>query len=228
MDPADPDASADGAGGGCRQSISMHDFLDFLKLSCQVQEQLIHSHPSESPLSQSDNRVDLNELAKNPLVNSLLPRAKQQPIKSPKQRSSDSSSSPLSGRDRRDTSTTAAKAKPKLRQSSRKSKESSSSALHPALEHKLNEVIDEGILDSVLQYMCPAAAPTAATAASGAKLTPDQQPTVPMVPSTPAAAAAAAPATPRVQSEARPNVVLSREPTKHPRRKSIPNQPSGE
>lgn len=223
MDPAEPEASADGdSGTAARQSISMHDFLDFLKLSCQVQDQLIQSDRSTPP--QSGIRVNLNELAQNPLVNSLLSRVAKPHLRSPKQRSCDSSGSPLSGRVCRDPSTKAAK--PKLRQSSRKSKESP--ALHPALEHKLNEVIDEGILDSVLQYMCPPAAPAAPAAAQNASGAPvrttDQPPSSSACgPATPATAAPHAPCEPRL------NVVPpNREPTKYPRRKSIPNQPSGE
>lgn len=44
--------------------ISMHDFLDFLKLTCQVNESLDSRNV--------DKELDYNLLAKNELVNSIL------------------------------------------------------------------------------------------------------------------------------------------------------------
>lgn len=58
-------------------SISMHDFLDFLKLTCQV-------HQSITVKDQSANEtLDYNKLARNELVNSLI-NAKPPPLSSPK------------------------------------------------------------------------------------------------------------------------------------------------
>lgn len=60
-------------------SISMHDFLDFLKLTCQV-------HQSITGKDQSGNGntvLDYNKLARNELVNSLL-NAKTPSSSSPK------------------------------------------------------------------------------------------------------------------------------------------------
>lgn len=49
--------------------ISMHDFLDFLKLTCQVNESLDSRN--------ADKELDYNLLAKNELVNSLLVKGAQ-------------------------------------------------------------------------------------------------------------------------------------------------------
>lgn len=49
--------------------ISMHDFLDFLKLTCQVNESLDSRN--------ADKELDYNLLAKNELVNSLLVKGTQ-------------------------------------------------------------------------------------------------------------------------------------------------------
>lgn len=49
--------------------ISMHDFLDFLKLTCQVNESLDSRN--------TDKELDYNLLAKNELVNSLLMKGTQ-------------------------------------------------------------------------------------------------------------------------------------------------------
>lgn len=49
-------------------SISMHEFLDFLKLTCQVHQSV--TTKDESP--RSEDVLDYNKLAKNDLVNSLL------------------------------------------------------------------------------------------------------------------------------------------------------------
>lgn len=45
-------------------SISMHEFLDFLKISCQLQESIDHRS--------DDTRIDYSDLAKNSLVNTLV------------------------------------------------------------------------------------------------------------------------------------------------------------
>lgn len=50
--------------------ISMHDFLDFLKLACQVNESIAANRMS------SEKMLDFNQLSRNELVNSLMSRAK--------------------------------------------------------------------------------------------------------------------------------------------------------
>lgn len=56
------------SGGEAVSIISMHDFLDFLKLTCQVNEHL------EEDSAENPSKIDYNVLAKNPLINSLKPK----------------------------------------------------------------------------------------------------------------------------------------------------------
>lgn len=49
-------------------SISMHEFLDFLKISCQLQESIEHGNSGNA----TGSNIDYNSLAQNDLVNSLL------------------------------------------------------------------------------------------------------------------------------------------------------------
>lgn len=49
-------------------SISMHEFLDFLKISCQLQESIDQRKNDKTCVSQ----MDYNYLAKNSLVNTLM------------------------------------------------------------------------------------------------------------------------------------------------------------
>lgn len=66
MDLPKSDASSEGASASEAASIiSMHDFLDFLKLTCQVNEHL------QEDLVESQSKIDYNMLAQNPLINSL-------------------------------------------------------------------------------------------------------------------------------------------------------------
>lgn len=62
-------------------SISMHDFLDFLKLTCQVHQSITTKEDNTN----GKNELDYNKLARNELVNSLL------------NSKADSSASPKSG-----------------------------------------------------------------------------------------------------------------------------------
>lgn len=65
--------SALAAGDESVSFISMHDFLDFLKLTCQVNEHL------EEDMADKQSKIDFNVLAKNPLINSLKPKTPEQP-----------------------------------------------------------------------------------------------------------------------------------------------------
>lgn len=47
-------------------TISMHEFLDFLKITCQVNESMDNN---------SDKKIDYNDLAKNELVNMLMKKS---------------------------------------------------------------------------------------------------------------------------------------------------------
>lgn len=49
-------------------AISTHEFLDFLKISCQLQESIGHRNIDDN----SENEIDYNSLAKNDLVNALM------------------------------------------------------------------------------------------------------------------------------------------------------------
>lgn len=60
-------------------SISMHDFLDFLKLTCQVHQSITGKDQSGN----ANTTLDYNNLARNELVNSLL-NAKAPASSSPK------------------------------------------------------------------------------------------------------------------------------------------------
>lgn len=48
--------------------ISMHDFLDFLKLTCQINEHLEEDFPD------NQSKIDYKQLSKNHLINSLRPK----------------------------------------------------------------------------------------------------------------------------------------------------------
>lgn len=48
-------------------NISMHEFLDFLKVSCQLQESIDQRNTGKN----NEHQIDYNDLAKNGLVNSL-------------------------------------------------------------------------------------------------------------------------------------------------------------
>ena len=63
-----------------KDTISMHEFLDFLKLTCQVNESL---DATASLNTTSDKKVDYNQLAKNELVNSLFQKHNKHSSSSP-------------------------------------------------------------------------------------------------------------------------------------------------
>lgn len=46
--------------------ISMHDFLDFLKITCQLSESI------NGTVDKTDKKVDYDQLAKNELIQSIL------------------------------------------------------------------------------------------------------------------------------------------------------------
>lgn len=68
-----------------QNSISMQDFLDFLKITCQVHESITAKEGCSTA-----STLDYNKLAKNELVNSLL-NAKPASSLSPKAAESDNS-----------------------------------------------------------------------------------------------------------------------------------------
>lgn len=53
--------------GDAADSISMHDFLDFLKITCQLSESI-----SGTGDKTDNKKVDYDQLAKNELIQSIL------------------------------------------------------------------------------------------------------------------------------------------------------------
>ncbi|XP_053688714.1 SANT and BTB domain regulator of class switch recombination [Sabethes cyaneus] len=133
------------------ESISMHDFLEFLKITCQVNDSF-NSNKKNPP------SFDYNQLAKNELVNSIatevLTGNSNLPGTSPARRQAkkDSKDDPPSQKK-------VFKKKSLTQSKSQKSKqetvESSNRTLDTLLNEKLDEVLNEGILDSVLPFICP-------------------------------------------------------------------------
>lgn len=142
--------------------VTMHNFLEFLKITCQVNESIDGRNNNNNTNSLP---IDYNQLAKNELVNSLIGNNNNTNIKSDGvisdyEKDTDS---------RKSTPQYEQKSKEKIitkkksitnSSKSQKSKNDGNnndykSQLDPALSDKLNEVINEGILDSVLPYVCP-------------------------------------------------------------------------
>lgn len=139
-------------------TISMHEFLDFLKITCQVNESIDGR--------KSSNQIDYNQLAKNELVNSLFATTKPHQIKNVEQITDIDAEYDPKESDRnlvRDKSREkiAINNKRRLITTSKTNKSKSDlpcdyrGQLHPVLSEKLNEAINEGILDSVLPFVCP-------------------------------------------------------------------------
>lgn len=132
--------------------ISMHEFLDFLKLTCQVNETLDNSG---SGGGDDKKYVDYDQLAKNELVNMLLSknRTTTSPSKSTKECTAGCGKLGVGENftDKKGEKTLTKK------RSIRRSREGSDAKppLDPVLNQKLDEVINEGILDSVLPFICP-------------------------------------------------------------------------
>lgn len=140
--------------------ISMHEFLDFLKLTCQVNETLDNNGNNGG--SSDKKCVDYDQLAKNELVNMLLSknRTTSSPGKSTKECTGAGGCGKLGAGENSIDKKCGAKSLTKKR-SIRRSREGSETKvpLDPALNEKLDEVINEGILDSVLPFICPTVCP---------------------------------------------------------------------
>lgn len=130
------------------ESISMHDFLEFLKITCQVNDSFNSSKKNPPPF-------DYNQLARNELVNSvhIRPRgategtspARQVTVKREDgtgQRKAYKKKSVSHGKSQKSKPTEAPDLTPKK-------------GLDDLLNEKLDEVLNEGILDSVLPFICP-------------------------------------------------------------------------
>lgn len=139
-------------------SISMHDFLDFLKITCQLNESI------NATIDKTHKKVDYDQLAKNELIHSILDKSN---ASNPNPIASCEKGEPTASIDKKGTyridflfccffvifllEKLGATNK---RRSSRKSKDETKPSLDPSLSEKLEEVINEGILDSVLPFLC--------------------------------------------------------------------------
>ncbi|XP_053675983.1 SANT and BTB domain regulator of class switch recombination [Anopheles nili] len=154
------------------ETISMHDFLEFLNVTCQVNDSF--NNNKKNPPS-----FDYNQLARNELVNSIQQNSRANdggkllevpstvsPAKhntigavGGKKESKCDEVSPLGIglRPAADKKLTAKKRT--VSQKSQKSKpetsENPKNHLEAILNDKLDEVLNEGILDSVLPFICP-------------------------------------------------------------------------
>ncbi|KAH8259547.1 hypothetical protein KR026_006102 [Drosophila bipectinata] len=165
-----------GSGGnGADFQISLNDFLEFLKLSCHVNDMIAkadmgkpHNREPVPPMEGSGSSTstsgkrnskredfDFDHLADNPLVNELLGLRRSSSRRSSSRTTDDSRSSLLLE--------ARAGGLPRTghNHGSRSSRtETSYRGLHPKLAEKLDAVINEGVLDSVLAFICPVPFPT--------------------------------------------------------------------
>ena len=133
-------------------AISMHDFLDFLKITCQVNDSITNK-------AKNHQTIDYNQLAKNELVNNILNRP-------------DKVCSPV----KKDSFDDHKKGDKKIFKRRSNSHSKSSKTKHESIDSKLNidtilsdkleEVLNEGILDSILPFICPPNQPSTSNTAS--------------------------------------------------------------
>lgn len=126
--------------------ISMHDFLDFLKISCHVNEVIENKSNSGC--------LDYNNLSKNELVNNLLCKSNNPTLKSSDSVDKEKDSCKKSPLKEKKEKSSSSRRRFSLTKTSQKF--DYKGHLDPFLKDKLNEVINEGILDSVLPFVCPA------------------------------------------------------------------------
>ncbi|XP_035912413.1 uncharacterized protein KIAA1841 homolog [Anopheles stephensi] len=164
------------------ESISMHDFLEFLNVTCQVNDSF-NSGKKNPPT------FDYNQLARNELVNSIQQNSRSSSSGGGKSTETPSAISPARNAATTATAATGGKRdttkpddvsssslgvsstrtlpadkkmpakKRTVSQKSQKSKpetvEVPKNRLETILNGKLDEVLNEGILDSVLPFICP-------------------------------------------------------------------------
>ncbi|KAM8710630.1 hypothetical protein ACLKA7_017281 [Drosophila subpalustris] len=158
--------------------ITLNDFLEFLKLSCHVNEMIAKADnkpqnresvpPAESAAGvvggvkrkSKKDEFDFNTLAENPLVNELLALKRPPRQTGVNQGSSRSSLLPTA---------------PHGGSTLRSSHLHTGRGLHPKLNEQLDYVINEGVLDSVLSFICPLPLPVAFGGNGRTKLTKQQQ-----------------------------------------------------
>lgn len=124
-------------------SISLNDFLAFLKLTCEV-------HESINSRNLKSITIDYDALAQNEFINRLLFKDKPN--------SGEEIAVFSDGLPPRKTSLSKTDSKAALRKTFLKLTKSKSNevklSLHPLLMEQLDEVINEGILDSILPFIC--------------------------------------------------------------------------
>lgn len=175
-----------GSANGSDFQISLNDFLDFLKLSCHVNDMITKVEgkpynrepvpPAESlagvfaKRNSKKDEFDFNSLAENELVNGLLGLKRQQRLTS-------SSSNNNSSRDEA-SRTSLPLSDPTS--SMRTGHIHTDRGLHPKLREQLDYVINEGVLDSVLSFICPMPLPVALTSNGGRGKVNKLQPSQPL------------------------------------------------
>ncbi|EDV39140.1 uncharacterized protein Dana_GF24648 [Drosophila ananassae] len=170
------------SGNGAEFQISLNDFLEFLKLSCHVNDMIAkadmgkpHNREPVPPMEGSGSSTstsgkrnskredfDFDHLADNPLVNELLGLRRSSSRRSSSRTTDDSRSSLLL------EARSGGLPRTGHNHGSRSSRtETSYRGLHPKLADKLDAVINEGVLDSVLSFICPVPFPTQLTTNAG-------------------------------------------------------------
>lgn len=141
--------------------IKINEFLEFLKISCHVNEliskrKLFDKASDQKPNNEKDLEINLSKLAANEMIKTLYNFEKQNesitqdesyikniPSKEPlNERHKLQQSLSVGFLGCAETSRTSLKAPV------------TSNEIHPKLNEKLEEIIDEGILDSVLPFVC--------------------------------------------------------------------------
>ncbi|KAH8343221.1 hypothetical protein KR059_007004 [Drosophila kikkawai] len=159
---------AGGGGSGAEFQISLNEFLEFLKLSCHVNDMIAKADMGKPPHTREPvppmeagagagatakrnskkDEFDFDLLADNTLVNALLG------LRRPSRSSATVAAASLLP----ETKTSMLRSG-HSHSNSRSRPESTYRGLHPKLVEQLDTVINEGVLDSVLSFICPVPMP---------------------------------------------------------------------
>jgi len=168
--PAPAQKSID-SGNGAEFQISLNEFLEFLKLSCHVNDMIAkatsdmgkphtrepvppmegNAPPNATKRNSKKDEFDFAQLADNPLVNSLL--GLRRPTRNSSIRHTDESRLLQEAKSSVLRSGHSHQGRPSRLESTYR-------GLHPKLGERLDAVINEGVLDSVLAFICPVPLPT--------------------------------------------------------------------
>lgn len=161
------------------KQINLNDFLEFLKISCHVNDMITNSVYSRAGTSgttaasglatkntsKTSVNLDLDKLAENRLVNELFGHARDNDSRKSQldleqQQHEDGAIKSTAERlsYRRRSISLMARNKPETKQNS---------GLHPRLTEKLNYVLNEGVMDSILPFICPVQLPSNVTSKLG-------------------------------------------------------------